>query len=161
MDKLLDNLKNVEEEIIKICINKLTNTNRYCFFIEDETPTWNTINDKMLIKYPFNEELIQKYLTYKDYYSPYDIDVLNLILKDIQIQSNICLRKYKEIGKIVTSEPELIIFINTNPIRNKDEYDKLVRYVTNTSKDILINIFSLIDYYYKINIIDVIKRYGF
>jgi len=163
MDKLLETLKNVEDELVKICVTKLKNNTRYCFFIEEEEeePNIYTINENMIIKYPFTEEIIQKYITHMDYYSPHDIDVLNLILKSIQIQSNICLLKYKKTGKIITDEEEQIIFINDNPIRNKTEYDKLVRYVKDTSKDTLLYIFGLIDHYYTINIIDVIKRYGF
>ena len=37
----------------------------------------------MLIKFPFNNEIIQKYLEFKQYYSPHDIDVINLLMKSI------------------------------------------------------------------------------
>ena len=149
MDKLYDNLKNVEDEIVKISITKLNKLNdRYCFFInnteseeEDVNDTeYNNIKENMLINYPFNNEIIETYKSIKNYYSPHDIDIVNLILKCIQIKTNICIQKYKQNNKIL-NETEQINFIVDNPIRFPEYYIKLLKYTDKNVKDILINIF--------------------
>lgn len=169
MEKLYNNLKNVEDEIVNIAVNKLNKFNdRYCFFLENEElcdsseETDNkegfcNIKEHMLINYSFNDEIIHTYQSIKNFYSPFDIDMLNLILKCIQIKTNICLQNYKNQNKIL-NEQDQIKFLVENPIRTPEYYINLLKYTDKTIKDILVNIFELINVYYTKNIIVVIKR---
>ena len=107
MERALENLKNIEDEIVNICLKKLDKRNdRYNFFSTEEEEDEITeeerikqINDNMLIKFSFNKEIIKKYNDFKDYYSPHDIDVINLLLKSISVQTSIILQKCIEILK--------------------------------------------------------------
>jgi hypothetical protein len=152
MDKLINKLNNIEDEIITIFFSKLnTNSNRYCFFmdIDEDIVDKQKINDNMLIKYNFNKDIIDNYYTIKDYISDRDIDIINLILRSIKIQTDICVIKYKNAGKIITDKIELITFIENNIIRTPPK----------TTNVVLIKIFNLILNYSVLNTINEIPKH--
>ena len=169
MERALENLNNIENEIIKICLGKLNKINdRYSFFCtqdEEEELTMeervNNIHANMLIKFPFNNEIIQKYLEFKQYYSPHDIDVINLLMKSISVQTSIILQKYRDSKKILKTEEERLNFINENLIRNKQYYLKKMTYINENTKILLNNIFNLILEYNIVNMKSAIKKHAF
>ena len=169
MERSLENLSNIENEIIKICLSKLNKINdRYSFFCtEDEEEEMTNqekitqINDNMLIKFTFNQEIIQKYVDFKQYYSPHDIDVINLLMKSIAVQTSIVLQKYRDSKKILKTEEERLNFINQNLIRDKQYYLKKMTYINENTKRLLNNIFNLILEYNIVNMKDAIKKHAF
>jgi hypothetical protein len=170
MDREVENLKNIENEIVSICLKNLNKINdRYSFFsTEDENEDSisikeriNRINDNMLIKFSFNREIIQKYTNFKDYYSPHDIDVINLLLKSISVQTRILLHKYKENKKILKTDEERLEFISNNQVRNKNDYLKKMNFINENTKKLLNHIFDLILEYNILNMKEAIRKYAF
>ena len=169
MDRVLENLKNIENEIVSLCIKKLDKRNdRYCFFStqDDEEEITNEerikiINDNMLIKFSFNKDIIQKYTDFKKYYSPHDIDVINLLLKSISVQTSIILQKYRDTKKILKTDEERLEFIQNNQVRNKDDYLKKMNYINENTKKLLNHIFNLILEYNLVNMKESMRKYAF
>lgn len=169
MERILENLNNIENEIVKLCLSKLNKVNdRYSFFCtqddEDELTKEQRIkqiHDNMLIKFSFNNEIIEKYIDFKEYYSPYDIDVINLLLKSISVQTNIVLQKYKDTQILLKTENERLNFINNNLLRTRSDYLKKMTYINENTKILLNYIFNLILEYNIINMNEAIKKHGF
>ena len=165
MEKLLNKLKNVEDEIVNIWINKVINCKEIHKVVtysnnEMENNNINEINYNILIEYTFNKDLISNYLTLKPYYTRYDIDIINLILKSIQIQTAICILKYKYYNNILTDIVDQTLFINNNTVRTGYNYDLNLCYKDETNTE-LIKIFDIINTYYLLNINQEIKKYLF
>ena len=169
MERILENLNNIENEIVKLCLSKLNKVNdRYSFFCtqddEDELTKEQRIkqiHDNMLIKFIFNNEIIEKYIDFKEYYSPYDIDVINLLLKSISVQTNIVLQKYKDTQILLKTENERLNFINNNLVRTRSDYLKKMTYINENTKILLNYIFNLVLEYNIINMNEAIKKHGF
>ncbi len=169
MERILENLNNIENEIVKLCLSKLNKVNdRYSFFCtqddEDELTKEQRIkqiHDNMLIKFSFNNEIIEKYIDFKEYYSPYDIDVINLLLKSISVQTNIVLQKYKDTQILLKTENERLNFINNNLVRTRSDYLKKMTYINENTKILLNYIFNLILEYNIVNMNEAIKKHGF
>jgi hypothetical protein len=169
MERALENLKNIEDEIVNICLKKLDKRNdRYNFFSTEDEEDGITeeeriiqIHNNMLIKFTFNKEIIKKYIDFKDYYSPHDIDVINLLLKSISVQTSILLQKYKESKKILKTDEERYIFIQNNQIRDRTQYLKRMVYLNENTKKLLNHIFNLILEYNLVNMKEAIRKHAF
>jgi hypothetical protein len=167
MQRALENLNNIENEIVKLCLSKLNKINdRYSFFCtqdeEELTPKERVkqIHDNMLVRFPFNQEIIQNYITFKEYYSPHDIDVINLLLKSISVQTSIVLQKYKESQKILKTDEERLEFINNNQVRDRPHYLKKMNYINENTKRLLNHIFNLILEYNVVNMKEALRKYA-
>jgi len=114
----------------------------------------------MLVRFPFNQEIIQNYIAFKEYYSPHDIDVINLLLKSISVQTSIVLQKYKESQKILKTDEERLEFINNNQVRDRPHYLKKMNYINENTKKLLNHIFNLILEYNVVNMKEALRKYA-
>jgi hypothetical protein len=148
-----DEDKNNKESLIK--------QNKYYEFDDIDIIIFKKIQTMMIKSYDFSIDIIRKYTLIVKNIEKYDIDILNLIFKSIELQFEII--KYKNTKNIVDSINELEKFIIENLHYNIQDYiDLLNKFYTNKNyKPLLTNIFVMIYNYSLFYSIENLKKKTF
>ena len=135
--------------------------NKYYNFDDIDSKIFHYIMTMMIKQYEFSIDLIKKYTLIVKNIEIFDIDILNLIFKSIQLQFEIL--KYKNNKDYYNNTDELEEFAVKNLYFNIEDYIKLINnyYTHNDYKPILINIFVMIYNYSLFYSIENMKKITF
>lgn len=118
--------------------------NKYYNFDDIPSQIFNKMKNMMLKQYDFSIDIIKKYCLIVKNIESYDIDILSLLFKSIDLQFDIM--KYKKVNNFYENIEEFEKFILENLYFNIQDYiDLLNKYYSNINhKPLLTNIFVMV-----------------
>lgn len=178
MERKIAILENVSKEIINLFLKKDEYSNKYFSFYFDEENNDTKKRKKykefdqipenkfthilyfMEKKFDFSLDIIKKYSLLVKNIQTYDIDILVLILKSIELQHDILRIKSINVVKF-ESNNEYEKFIVDNIYYDLEYYSKLLSkfYINKTIKELIFNIFIFVYNYSVYYSIEKLKNY--
>lgn len=178
MDRKIGILENVSKEIINLFLKKHEYCNKYfSFYFDEENNDTKKIKKYsefdqipenkfthilyfMERKYEFTLDIIKKYSLLVKNIQSFDIDILVLILKSIELQHDILRIKSISIDKF-ESKNEYEKFIVDNIYYNLEDYSNLLDkfYINKSQKELIFYIFIFVYNYSVYYSIDKLKNY--
>jgi hypothetical protein len=165
MNRKISVFEDVTKEIINMFLKKDISKNKHFSFYFDEEKSlgvenkcsikynnFDSISDNiydyimnlMIIKYDFSIDIIKKYVLIVKNIDRYDIDILNLIFKSIELQYTIIKLKCKSTD-VFENQCDLDSYILKNIHYNIDDYINILsNYYSKEHKNFLMNIFVLV-----------------
>tara|TARA_B100000035_G_C20762028_1_gene448766 strand:- start:87 stop:659 length:573 start_codon:yes stop_codon:yes gene_type:complete len=169
MDRKISIFEDVSKELVNIFFKKTKFKEQNFSFYFDETITdyndnkfdrnlksynnfddipiknFNQLENLMNIKFNFNKDIIKKYVLLVKNIENYDVDVLCLILKSIQLQCDIIKLKCNHKINFETFN-DFENFVIENIYYNLEDYDNILKkfYIKKNYKIVLMNIFVMI-----------------
>ena len=133
-----------EEENNNIDNILVSETKKYYNFDDIPLEIFNKIQDMIITQYDFSIDIIKKYILIVKNIENYDIDIISLVFKSIELQYEII--KYKNTNHSFETTSHLEKFILENLYFNMQNYIDLLSkfYSNNKYKPALTNIFVMI-----------------
>jgi hypothetical protein len=137
----MDKLNDLVNEIITLFFKKYNSINNtkstYPQKLLELFPDLNEEPEKFIIKpsihlninFFFNTELVELYSEHFELINNYDVDLLNIILKCIQIITNLVITDYKKLDNMLKTNEDIETFVNNhNLFLYNNNFSKKIKY---------------------------------